>query len=874
MMCPGGVLALLSARESGRPSKRTAWRHTGCGRDDRDLQIWASHHALQHCKSELCDLQSHPRSTIATAVSPDGRLVASTHGDHSVKIVDYATGKLVRELTGHRRTPWTVHFHPTDSAIVVSGSLDSEVRLWNVNTGQLLQSRDFGRNIQSVAFHPSGKFLAVAAGRKVYLWVHNEGSKRFEEVHIVLKTSKTIRTVHFHPLSCSYILTTERMDPQNAPEAHAAGEQQEQHIQRQGSSWGSAQSRLSASWLDRRMSLASSASSAASDIIGLNRHPQGGEEVNGRPLDGLQGRHLHGPEMAQPVRGGAHGWDQGFGQSLHPDPHPEMYSQGGVQHTRTNSWQRGRNGGMRGRGRSYAVPVDVWPMHSGGERGVPENLSSQPQQGAPNAPVASNTADQHHWWPQGLGHTPPLLPSHMASGVQGGLLAVSRPPELGSGPQGEYGNYVPLGAIPYPRGPAGAHTHAVRPGGEGHGFMLGAGIERPSGMQQGVQDLQGGHGFGFQTGRGPDDAEEDASSLILAQMNRTQHSGVASSSALGTLGDDLIAQMVNLIHMPSAEASSMGSGFVHSGSGIQLIPPEPTSSSAHSHRPPGLALRLYSQSSASSSGSPSVAETSQVLLNSLETPAIQRTGDVSEVPLVTPAPAMRAYASMPSQELPCITQLTLWHFCEEEPDRELTDAQLVINGVVLCSEMGAHIAACGRLLAACTALLDHSVDGYGQMRSSFQYELKLFSLERSTMGQVIRSRPVSAGHCLTSIQFSPDCSLVLLSYGKKHESLVRDLVARGQAIGKIRTLLEVYRVSDLALVRVLHSVEDDANTACFHPIPGEGILYGTKDGKLRVLRQCQPVEDWEEGGDATVFEDELVSVDELVHSQEAGPGAC
>lgn len=46
----------------------------------------------------------------------------------------------------------------------------------------------------------------------------------------------------------------------------------------------------------------------------------------------------------------------------------------------------------------------------------------------------------------------------------------------------------------------------------------------------------------------------------------------------------------------------------------------------------------------------------------------------------------------------------------------------------------------------------------------------------------------------------------------------------------------MYRLPDLRLVRVLPSAEDEVNAACFHPLPGGGLAYGTKEGRLRVLR--------------------------------------
>ena len=49
-------------------------------------------------------------------------------GDHTVKIICHRTGQCLKVLTGHRRTPWVVRFHPTQPHIVASGSLDYEVR--------------------------------------------------------------------------------------------------------------------------------------------------------------------------------------------------------------------------------------------------------------------------------------------------------------------------------------------------------------------------------------------------------------------------------------------------------------------------------------------------------------------------------------------------------------------------------------------------------------------------------------------------------------------------------------------------------------------------------------------------------------------------
>ncbi len=65
-------------------------------------------------------------------------------GDHTVKLSCCATGRLLRVLSGHRRTPWVVRFHPRKPNLLASGSLDHEVRLWDANTGQCIARHTFG----------------------------------------------------------------------------------------------------------------------------------------------------------------------------------------------------------------------------------------------------------------------------------------------------------------------------------------------------------------------------------------------------------------------------------------------------------------------------------------------------------------------------------------------------------------------------------------------------------------------------------------------------------------------------------------------------------------------------------------------------------
>uniref|UniRef100_A0A0D3H4V1 Uncharacterized protein n=1 Tax=Oryza barthii TaxID=65489 RepID=A0A0D3H4V1_9ORYZ len=204
-------------------------------------------------------------------------------------------------------------------------------------------------------------------------------------------------------------------------------------------------------------------------------------------------------------------------------------------------------------------------------------------------------------------------------------------------------------------------------------------------------------------------------------------------------------------------------------------------------------------------------------------------------------------------ELPCTVKLRIWRHNIDNPCAVLAPEAccLTISHAVLCSEMGTHFSPCGRFLVACVAcLLPQTEVGEHVSQSPVQYdstgagtspthhplpsrrviyELRVYSLEEETFGTVLVSRAIRAAHCLTSIQFSPTSEHILLAYGRRHNSLLRGIFMDGKTTIPVYTVLEVYRVSDMELVRVIPSAEDEVNVACFHPSPGAGLVYGTKE---------------------------------------------
>ncbi|CAI9117977.1 OLC1v1019473C1 [Oldenlandia corymbosa var. corymbosa] len=716
--CYGNIYRLLARREVAPRTKhnsKQSWAKASvhhvdsCGTSSdaetnsdagidarRGLISWVEAESLQHLLADYCPLLPPPRSTIAAAFSPDGKTLASTHGDHTVKIIDCQTGKCLKVLSGHRRTPWVVRFHPLYPDLLASGSLDHEVRLWDAKSAECIGSRDFYRPIASIAFHAQGEFLAVASGHKLHIWHYNSRAESSGPT-VVLKTRRSLRAVHFHPHAAPFLLTAEVNDMDTSD-----------------SSMSIATSPGYLCYPPPTVYLADANTGSRSNL------------PNELPLLSL-------PFLIWPL----------IGRNEGRVPFLQTDTDGGVE-----SAQQRVDTSNSVRLLTYSTPTgqyEVLLSH------IEPNGSPEEQQ--PNTSVAEtdNTVSQ------------PVVDAM----------------ETDAQPEERNNHFFPFSDPAYWELPF------------LQGWLIGQ-------SQAGLRAM------------------------------RSQNGG----------SHDSIPPFQNLEHpAPSGVPNSAPSGL-------------PVANDTFHSRLPGRSGLRHRSSRSHAIGS-SEGPTLNV--------SAQEEGNPPPLVGQIQPEVSTSLAAAATSELPCTVKLRIWSHDVKDPCAALDTerCRLTIPHAVLCSEMGAHFSPCGRYLAACVACVLPNMDVdpgfHGQFHHDateiatsptrhpisahkVMYELRVYSLETATFGAVLASRAIRAAHCLTSIQFSPTSEHLLLAYGRRHSSLLKSVVIDGELTVPIYTILEIYRVSDMELVRVLPSAEDEVNVACFHPSVGCGLVYGTKEGKLRILQ--------------------------------------
>lgn len=103
------------------------------------------------------------------------------------------------------------------------------------------------------------------------------------------------------------------------------------------------------------------------------------------------------------------------------------------------------------------------------------------------------------------------------------------------------------------------------------------------------------------------------------------------------------------------------------------------------------------------------------------------------------------------------------------------------------------------------------------------------------LGRVLVAAPLHGNKSsgVTCVKLSPTAEYCLLGYGVRENIQVSDDDPAGEVRHPVTSLYNVKR--GMKHVCTLTCADDDVNIARFHPESGHGFVYGTKQGRVRVL---------------------------------------
>src|SRR5262249_35154375 len=130
--------------------------------EDPDPRDFGWYYLQRQCQSDRL-LRRHVGQVRGVAFSPDGRLLASSGNDGTIRICDIVTDRELNPLRGHEGTVYGVAYSP-DGRTLASAGADHTLRIWDATTGHVLHIILHAHEdvVRDVSYRHDGRTLASA----------------------------------------------------------------------------------------------------------------------------------------------------------------------------------------------------------------------------------------------------------------------------------------------------------------------------------------------------------------------------------------------------------------------------------------------------------------------------------------------------------------------------------------------------------------------------------------------------------------------------------------------------------------------------------------------------------------------------------------
>ena len=165
--------------------------HVVTGSEDYILRIWNVKTGAQEQA-----IDRNGEYIAEAAYSPDRREIAVSYdSDGDIKLWSIEKGMFVQTLKGHTDNIRSLTYSP-DGRLLVSGSLDTTARIWDLDTGKTLHTLDAGGWVEHITFFPDNDTIATSGTTStVSLWSVETG----EFLRTIPELLKQIRALAYSP---------------------------------------------------------------------------------------------------------------------------------------------------------------------------------------------------------------------------------------------------------------------------------------------------------------------------------------------------------------------------------------------------------------------------------------------------------------------------------------------------------------------------------------------------------------------------------------------------------------------------------------------------------------------------------------------------